>query len=127
MLISDITEIRTKLTELGIDNYDTKPNVTPPREYVVLYVGETGSLIERLSGAQVTDRQVWRLMCVSRSLDVLRPLVTKVRTHFNGARIGGHVVRETDCGPELPEGTGNDTRYSRTVVYAHHHSRSTTS
>ncbi|MDQ7991197.1 MAG: hypothetical protein AAGC63_00345 [Propionicimonas sp.] len=129
MRAADVAEIKARLTSIGADPYEQKPATTPPREYVVIYGGEARSRRERLAAVQITNRQVWRLMCVSASLDVLRILAVKVAAEFTNSRIGGPQggpVEEVDVGPELTDGTGPDLRYSQTLTFAHHHTRRTT-
>lgn len=142
---ADVDWISAQITELGYDVHDQTVNGTPPREYVVIYPGETNSPLERAGAVHVRERQTWRLMCVSRSLPVLRRMTDVVRTRFTGARFGADtpsgdtwpvlvegepqgmalapVIVEDQIGPELAEGSDADRRYSRTLIYSHHQPR----
>ncbi|MCW5951792.1 MAG: hypothetical protein KIT69_06010 [Propionibacteriaceae bacterium] len=124
---TDVDWIQAQVTGLGYDAHDQTVIGTPPREYVVIYPGETTSPLERAGGVQVRERQAWRLMCVSRSLPVLRRMTAAICARFTGARFGTGalppVIVEDQIGPELEQGNDADRRYSQTLVYSHHQPR----
>jgi hypothetical protein len=126
---ADVDWIRQRIEALDVEAVDQTVKPTPTREYTVIYPGESASGVERAAGVQIRDRQVWRVMCVSRSLEVLRNLIAKITAPgvFAGARFGGDmrgpVIVEDQVGPELEEGSDADRRYSQTVIYHHYQSR----
>lgn len=123
---ADVEWVESRLQSIGYDAYDQTVPATPAREYVVVYPGESRSPVERAGQVHLRERQVWRLVCVSRSLAVLRRMVPAVTVLFTGARFGGvsgPVIVEDEIGPELSEGSDADRRYSQTVIYHHYQSK----
>lgn len=126
--MSDTAAILSLLRAASVDAHDGPPNKTPTTHYAVVYDDSGNAATDRRARTAGTVAWTHRIVCVARTPEGLRDLVSDVRAALTGARPHpqGDLLMEPpgSAGPVLTDGPAGDKRLSKTITYRHHSPRS---